>query len=147
MLHLFRKIFCMHIYEYEQMEEIGTHKECRKCGDTKQQKVSVSSLFLQRISVQEKCVKLGLTLKVFCFQMTKDFQAETYIVDDQLQDTLAWLCQHQDSFDSFTYDAIEHVLTVFHANGQDVIKQGDFLNAKYGILITAHNFAKSQCIS
>lgn len=75
--------------------------------------------------------------------MTKDFQAETYIVDDQLQDTLAWLCQHQDSFDSFTYDAIEQVLTVFHANGQDVIKQGDFLNAKYGILITAHNFAKS----
>lgn len=35
MLHLFRKLFCMHIYEYEQMEEIGTHKECRKCGATK----------------------------------------------------------------------------------------------------------------
>ncbi|KYQ70818.1 hypothetical protein AZH43_17315 [Acinetobacter pragensis] len=32
MLQLFRKIFCMHIYEYEQMEEIGAHKECRKCG-------------------------------------------------------------------------------------------------------------------
>ena len=75
--------------------------------------------------------------------MTKNFQAETYIVDERLQDTLAWLCQHQDCFDSFTYDAIEQVLTVFHANGQDVIKRGDFLNAKYGILITAHNFAQS----
>ncbi|OTG82037.1 hypothetical protein B9T33_05820 [Acinetobacter sp. ANC 5054] len=35
MLHLFRKLFCVHIYEYEQMEEIGSHKECRKCGVTK----------------------------------------------------------------------------------------------------------------
>jgi len=25
----------MHIYEYEQMEEIGAHKECRKCGVSK----------------------------------------------------------------------------------------------------------------
>ena len=35
MLQLLKKLFCLHIYEYEQMEEIGTHKECRKCGDTK----------------------------------------------------------------------------------------------------------------
>lgn len=74
--------------------------------------------------------------------MTKNFQSETYIVDEQLQDTLTWLCHHQESFDSFHYDAIQQELTVFHANGQDTIKHGDFLNAKYGILITAHNFAQ-----
>lgn len=75
-------------------------------------------------------------------QMEKDFQAETYLVDSQLQDTLTWLCHHQESFDSFRYDAIVAELVVYHANGQDVIKEGDYLNARYGILITAHNFAK-----
>ncbi len=74
--------------------------------------------------------------------MAKDFQSDTYVVDDQLQDTLTWLCHHQESFDSFRYDAIDAELVVFHANGQDVIKEGDYLNARYGILITAHNFAK-----
>lgn len=74
--------------------------------------------------------------------MAKDFQSDTYVVDDQLQDTLTWLCHHQESFDSFRYDAIGAELVVFHANGQDVIKEGDYLNARYGILITAHNFAK-----
>jgi hypothetical protein len=34
-------------------------------------------------------------------------------------------------------------LTVCHANGEDEIFQGDYLNASYGILITAHNFAQS----
>lgn len=76
-------------------------------------------------------------------RMTKDFKADTYIVDDQLQDTLGWLCHHQECFESFSYDAITQELTVVHANGQDVIRKGDYLNAKYGILITAHNFAQS----
>ena len=35
MLQLFKKLFCMHVYEYEQMTEIGEHMECRKCGDSK----------------------------------------------------------------------------------------------------------------
>ena len=74
--------------------------------------------------------------------MSKDFMADTYIVDDRLQDTLAWLCSHQDCFDSFNYDALQNELRVVHANGQDVIKPGDYLNARYGILITAHNFSK-----
>lgn len=75
--------------------------------------------------------------------MAKNFHASTYIVDDNLSDTLTWLCQHQDCFDSFYYDAIEQRLTVRHANGEDEILQGDYLNASYGILITAHHFAKS----
>ncbi len=74
--------------------------------------------------------------------MSKDFLADTYVVDDQLQDTLAWLCCHQDCFDSFYYDALQKELRVMHANGQDIIKEGAYLNANYGILITAHNFAK-----
>ena len=76
--------------------------------------------------------------------MTKNFQAQTYIVDDNLSDTLSWLCQHQECFNSFHYDAICQTLTVRHANGEDEIFQGDYLNASYGILITAHNFAQSS---
>ncbi len=67
----------------------------------------------------------------------KDFKAETYIVDDNLADTLTWLCHHQDSFDSFHFDVLSQELSVTHAAGTDVIRQGNFLNARYGILITA----------
>ena len=35
MLQLFKKLFCIHVYEYEQMPEIGQHMESRKCGDSK----------------------------------------------------------------------------------------------------------------
>lgn len=71
----------------------------------------------------------------------KDFHALTYIVDEHLADTLTWLTHHQDCFDVLHYDAARKILVVEHANGQDEIKQGDYLNASYGILITAHNFA------
>ena len=71
----------------------------------------------------------------------KDFKALTYLVDHNLSDTLTWLCHHQESFDAFNYDAITQQLTVHHANGSDIIRIGDYLNASYGILITAHNFA------
>jgi hypothetical protein len=74
--------------------------------------------------------------------MSKNFQSETYIVDHQIVDTLTWLLAHQESFERFEYDALQQQLTVYHANGQDVIREGDYLNAKYGLLITAHNFAK-----
>ncbi len=47
--------------------------------------------------------------------MTKNFQAQTYIVDNNLSDTLSWLCQHQECFDSFHYDAIRQTLIVFAA--------------------------------
>lgn len=73
--------------------------------------------------------------------MSKDFSADTYIVDEQLADTLQWLVQHQESFDSLYYDALDKQLTVHHANGSDVIRVGDYLNARYGILITANNFS------
>ncbi len=70
------------------------------------------------------------------------FLSCTEIVDEHLPNTLTWLCHHQDSFDSFTYDAITQELLVHHANGIDSIRTGDYLNASYGILITAHNFAE-----
>ncbi|OTG66403.1 hypothetical protein [Acinetobacter silvestris] len=69
--------------------------------------------------------------------MSKNFKAETYIVDNHLSDTLTWLCQHQDCFDSFEYDAFKQQLKVHHANGTDIIRVGMFLNAQYGILITS----------
>lgn len=68
----------------------------------------------------------------------------TYIVDRDLANTLIWLIQHQDCYDSFEYNSQTKLLTVFHANGVDVIYEGDYLNATYGILITAHNFVKSK---
>ena len=74
--------------------------------------------------------------------MNKDFKAKTYIVNEHLEDTLIWLCHHQDSFDSFTYDTISKELVVHHANGADIIRVGDYLNSSYGILITAHNFTE-----
>lgn len=73
--------------------------------------------------------------------MLKDFQKQTYIVNDNLADTLHWLTVHQDCYDSFQYDAISKQLIVHHANGMDEIRVGDYLNASYGILITAHNFS------
>ena len=73
--------------------------------------------------------------------MMKDFKALTYIVDEHLADTLTWLSHHQDCFERLSYDCVRQELTVEHANGMDIIRQGDYLNAQYGILITAHNFA------
>ncbi|SPL72600.1 hypothetical protein [Acinetobacter stercoris] len=69
--------------------------------------------------------------------MSKDFKAQTYIVDENLADTLIWLCHHQDCFDSFHYDVVTQELKVEHANGMDIIKKGSYLNASYGILITS----------
>lgn len=69
--------------------------------------------------------------------MPKYFNAETYVVDGNLADTVTWLCHHQDCFDSFQYDVITQELKVHHANGADIIRVGMFLNAKYGVLITS----------
>ena len=67
----------------------------------------------------------------------KDFSKDNYIVDENVSDTLTWLLHHQDCFDRFEYDAMNKELLVHHANGTDRIKQGDYLNSKYGILITS----------
>ncbi len=32
MLHILKKIFCIHVYEYERDENSVQFKECRKCG-------------------------------------------------------------------------------------------------------------------
>lgn len=69
-------------------------------------------------------------------------KTDTYIVDDKVINTISWLLAHEDCYESFPYDVIEKKLVVYHANGSDVIHEGDYLNASYGLLITAHNFAK-----
>lgn len=107
-------------------------------------KVSASSLFYWNFPIYRKEIKLTKIQSLSVYYMSKNFQANTYIVDHQLNDTLTWLCCHQDSFDSFSYDAIQKTLVVYHANGQEQIMEGDYLNASYGILITAHNFAKTD---
>lgn len=76
--------------------------------------------------------------------MVKNFQKLTYVVDTNLADTFTWLSLHQDCFDRFIYDSISQQLRVEHANGVDVIREGDYLNASYGILITAHNFVSAK---
>ncbi len=69
--------------------------------------------------------------------MSIDFTSNTYIVTDQLADTLVWLSHHQDCFDSFSYDTLTQELVVYHANGADIIRKGNYLNARYGLLITS----------
>ena len=68
--------------------------------------------------------------------MSKDFHADTYIVDSKLADTLHWLSLHQDSYDSFSYDAVTQAMMLNHSNGVDQNLVGDYLNNRYGILIT-----------
>lgn len=69
--------------------------------------------------------------------MGKDFKSETYKVDESTTDTILWLMQHQDIFDSFHFDIHTQELSVTHAAGVDIIRVGMFLNAKYGILVTS----------
>ncbi|WP_109440355.1 hypothetical protein [Acinetobacter haemolyticus] len=69
--------------------------------------------------------------------MDKNFDSETYTVDKSLTDTLMWLMRHQDVFDSFHFDVHSQELSVTHAAGVDIIREGMFLNAKYGILVTS----------
>ncbi|MDQ8952413.1 hypothetical protein RFH42_05480 [Acinetobacter rudis] len=69
--------------------------------------------------------------------MVKDFKALSYIVDENLADTLHWLSEHQDCFDALHYDVAREELSVEHANGIDIIRVGHYLNATYGILLTS----------
>ena len=69
--------------------------------------------------------------------MGKDFKSETYKVDESTTDTILWLMQHQDIFDSFHFDVHTQELSVTHAAGVDIIRVGMFLNSKYGILVTS----------
>lgn len=69
--------------------------------------------------------------------MNKNFKDNTYVTDSNVVDTITWLMHHQESFDSFEYDAITQQLKVHHANGTDLLKTGQYLNASYGILITS----------
>ncbi|MEB3753768.1 hypothetical protein [Acinetobacter sp. MD2(2019)] len=67
----------------------------------------------------------------------KNFNAETYLTDQNISDTITWLLQHQDCFDEFHFNVNTQELTVIHAAGTDIIRAGQFLNARYGILVTS----------
>ena len=69
--------------------------------------------------------------------MGKDFKASTYIVDECVADTLCWLGHHQDCFDALHYDVHSGELSVTHSAGTDIIRKGNYLNARYGILLTS----------
>lgn len=69
--------------------------------------------------------------------MDKNFNSETYTVDESISDTILWLMHHQEIFDSFHFDVHTQELSVTHAAGVDIIRIGMFLNAKYGILVTS----------
>jgi hypothetical protein len=70
-------------------------------------------------------------------QILKDFKAKAYVCDDNVIDTLQWLMNHQDCWDSFQYDAVTQKLLVHHANGTDEVRAGQYLHVNYGILITS----------
>ena len=69
--------------------------------------------------------------------MNKNFNTEHYIVDDNITDTIMWLMQHQEIFDTFHFDVHTQELSVMHAAGEDVIREGMYLTAQYGILVTS----------
>jgi len=45
--------------------------------------------------------------------------------------------QHQDIFDSLSFDVHTQQLIVRHAAGEDLIREGMYLTAQYGILVTS----------
>ncbi|WP_119689263.1 hypothetical protein [Acinetobacter nosocomialis] len=69
--------------------------------------------------------------------MSKDYKALTYIADENISDTILWLLNHQDVFESFQFDVLSQELSVTHVAGRDIIRVGTFLNATYGILVTS----------
>ena len=69
--------------------------------------------------------------------MTNKLHSDHHIVTDQLGLTIVWLMQHQDIFDSLNFDVQTQQLIVKHASGEDLIREGMYLTAQYGILVTS----------
>ena len=44
--------------------------------------------------------------------MSKDYKALTYIADENISDTILWLLNHQDVFESFQFDVLSQELSV-----------------------------------
>ncbi|WP_130802836.1 hypothetical protein [Acinetobacter ihumii] len=62
---------------------------------------------------------------------------DQHIVSDQLDQTILWLMQHQDIFDSLSFDVHTQQLVVKHVAGEDILREGMYLTAQYGILVTS----------
>ncbi len=69
--------------------------------------------------------------------MIKDYKALTYNADEKISDTILWLLNHQNVFESIQFDVLSQELSVKHAAGTDIIRVGTYLNATYGILVTS----------
>lgn len=69
--------------------------------------------------------------------MVDQLKTQQHIVTNQLDQTIIWLMQHQDIFDSLSFDVLTQQLTVKHAAGEDLIREGMYLTAQYGILVTS----------
>ncbi|MBF7689468.1 hypothetical protein [Acinetobacter pollinis] len=61
---------------------------------------------------------------------------ETHVIKEWSQ-TIQWLMKYDECFDELKYDAIRKEWTVRHAAGEDILRIGMFLTAKYGILVTS----------
>lgn len=60
-----------------------------------------------------------------------------HVVTQDLSETIIWLFHHSDIFDSLHYDTATNQLRVCHALGEDLIREGMYLTAKYGNLVTS----------
>ncbi|MPW43055.1 hypothetical protein [Acinetobacter guerrae] len=69
--------------------------------------------------------------------MSDKLNLHHHIVTDQIDQTMIWLMQHQDIFDSLSFDVHTQQLIVRHAAGEDIIREGMYLTAQYGILVTS----------
>lgn len=54
--------------------------------------------------------------------MSNTSNRDQHIVTNQLDQTIIWLMQHQDIFDSLSFDVLTQQLTVKHAAGEDLIR-------------------------
>ncbi|MDI3378904.1 hypothetical protein [Acinetobacter sp. V89_7] len=60
-----------------------------------------------------------------------------HVVTQDLSETIICLFHHPDIFDSLHYDTATNQLRVCHALGEDLIREGMYLTAKYGNLVTS----------
>ena len=78
-----------------------------------------------------------LTIEYPYIRMNPQLNLNNHIVTEKIEQTVLWLMQHQEIFDSFSFDVQTQELKVIHAAGEDIIREGMYLTAQYGILVTS----------
>ncbi|MCF9045359.1 hypothetical protein [Acinetobacter nectaris] len=62
---------------------------------------------------------------------------DDHIIGENITETIKWLMYYDDCFDELIYNSFRQEWTVKHAAGEDVLREGMFLTAKYGLLVTS----------